>query len=208
MAKPSIAEIHLLIEPSRQDEAYRELIDILKHTRHDAFMLTPLYVTRDRADAEVRICVHFEDPARIERFIVERVRPIDGMRATRVRLTLHGEIFQKGMTALMKEAGAYTSCHVFIKTTPRKDNGAWDSLRTLKDDKGVMPVWIFRDFYEYDRDITLRLLGNGEREIRAYIEKQVNTIDGITLSNVKFMLDYIRILEEEKLYSLAKAWFG
>jgi hypothetical protein len=78
----------------------------------------------------------------------------------------------------------------------------------LKENNNVFPVWIFRDFYEYDHDITLRLIGKNDKLIREYVENHIANIDGIKTWRLKFMYNVIQILGREGLLKIAKNWFN
>ena len=207
MDKPLIAEVHIIVESNNWPKAFNNIIKILKKCDKEDYALTPLYATYDLEDTEVRICLQFEDPAKLEKFIVEKIRKINGVYATRVRLTLNGEIFPKGIEALTTMDETLYSCHIFINTIAGKDEQVWESLRQLKGNNHVFPVWIFRDFYEYAGDITLRLIGREIKSIRNYIEKFISNIYGIKTWKLKVMYNAVQILDRDKLLKMAKNWF-
>lgn len=209
MSKPFIIEVHTIIEATKWDRAYKNIIEMLKNIKPDEYSLIPLYATYDLEDTELRICLKFDDPPKVEQFINERIRKVDGVYATRARLTLNGKIFQQGVSYILnKESELPYSCHIFLKTKPGLDKSVWDSLCKLKGSGGVLPTWIFRDFYEYDRDITLRLVGSSEKAVREYIEKHLNWIEGIQTWKFKFMYNNVQFLKNDELLALAQKWFS
>lgn len=207
MSRPLIVEIHLQIRSGSWPHAHEQILEVLKKDQ-TWYFITPLYITYDIEDTEVRICFQVEDPAKLERFVVNEMRPIEGVYSTRARLTLNGEIFPSGVTALAEGNSSLRSSHVFLKVDPKKDNQVWNALLRLKENDGVSPTWIFRDFYEYDRDVTLRLVGKTAAAIREYIERQIGPIDGILLWRLQFMHGMTQILVKEKLLALAQHWMS
>jgi hypothetical protein len=208
MLKPLIVEVHIIPKAIFLEECKSEIIKTLENIEMSKYALLPLYLTSDVEDIELRICLQFEDPVKVEQFIVEKIRPIKGVLSTRVRLTLNGRIFKDGVSTLAKLEENQLSCHIFLKVSPEKDNSVWKVLEELKSENGVCPTWIFRDFYEYDRDITLRLIGPTLEAIHDYIKGKVCNIDGIESLNFKFMHNITTIAKKEKLLQLARNWFN
>lgn len=206
-SRPSIVEIHLQIKAGAWAQTYNEVAQVLKKDPL-AYHLVPLYITYDIEDTELRICFQVEEPSELEEFLVKEIRPIEGVYGTRARLTLNGEIFPAGVVALTEDNPSLRSSHVFLKVNPQRDAHVWEALRQLKAGDGVTPTWIFRDFYEYDRDITLRLVGKTDAAIRAYVEKQVSSIDGLLLWKLQFMHGMTQILAKDSLLALAQHWMS
>ncbi len=206
-ARPLIVEIHLQIRAGSWPNAHGQLLKVLREDQA-RYSIVPLYITYDIEDTEVRICFQVEEPAKLEQFVVNRIRPIEGVYSTRARLTLNGEIFPSGVTALAEGDSTLRSSHVFLKIDPQSDNRVWNALLQLKESNGVSPTWIFRDFYEYDRDVTLRLVGKTDAAIREYIERQIGPIDGILLWRLQFMHGMTQILAKERLLALAQHWMS
>lgn len=206
-SRPLIVEIHLQIRASSWPTAGNEIKSRLENA-DPSYRLTPLYFTYDIEDTELRICFQVEDPAKLEKFVVDEIRLITGVYGTRARLTLNGEIFPAGITTLAEGNNSLRSSHVFLKIDPQKDRRVWEALLQLKGNGETSPTWIFRDFYEYDRDVTLRLVGRSDTEIRNYIERFVGPIDGILLWRLQFMHGVTQILSKEKLLALAQQWMS
>jgi len=204
--KPLIAELHVIIEKNEWNRAYDKILGALRKNDLRQYSVVPLYTTYDIGDTELRICFSFNDPSLIDKFITKEIRPINGIQSTRIRLTLDGEIFPKGVKALAQADDSLKSCHIFLKIEPTKDTQVWNNLRTLKDIGSVFPTWVFRDFYEYDRDITLRLMGNNEKVIKHYIKQYIKNMDGVIDCKVKFMSKVEKILDDDKLLNLAHQW--
>lgn len=204
--KPFIAELHVMIRQSLWQQAYGEIMSMLKGPKINRYSLSPLYVTHDTDDSELRICFEFKDPSLIDKFIVRKIRTIAGVDATKVRLTLDGQIFPKGIKALAATDTPYESCHVFLKIDPLKDTKVWRALSALDDKGSAFPTWIFRDFYEYDRDVTLRLAGKNQAVIKEYVDSHIAKIEGILSYKMKFMAKIEKILDDGKLMNLAQQW--
>jgi len=196
------------VESNEWIKTISKISEILKKCNKEDYNLIPLYANYDIEDTEVRICLQIKDPVKLEKFIVEKIRKIKGVYATRVRLTLNGEIFPKGIEVLTAMREGFYSCHIFINTMAGKDEEVWRCLRELKENNNVFPVWIFRDFYEYDHDITLRLIGKNDKSIREYVENHIANIDGIKTWRLKFMYNVIQILGREDLLKIAENWFN
>ena len=200
-----IIEVHLLIVAKQWKTALstltKRLCDLTKP--QSAISLIPLYYSHDFEDLEVRICFLFSDEHVLEKYIVSKLRSIRGVMATRVRLTLNGQIFPGGFQALMSPRKDFLSAHIFIKTIPRYDHQIWARLRAFPRTKDAYPTWIFRDFYEYDRDITLRVIGRNRRAIRLYLEKYLNQVPGVVIWRLKIMRAFILIQDKEFLTKLA-----
>jgi len=195
-----------MIAANSWDSTYAEIIAVLEDKGCKDFSLVPLYVNSDIEDTQLRICLQIEDPERLEKFIVERIRKIKGVDATRVRLTLNGQIFPEGLNAMAKMSGQEFSCHIFVNTAAGEDEQVWEGLRRLKKDGDVFPVWIFRDFYEFDRAVTVRLIGKDVKLLRQYVEKHVGNIKGVNSWRLKFMHSVTQILENDLLLELARNW--
>lgn len=204
-SRPLIVEIHIQVKAGAWSRVYEQIREILRKDQ-SCYCLTPLYLTHDIEDTEIRICFHLKDPAKLEEFVVNELRSIEGVYGTRARLTLDGEIFPTGLVALARNEQSLKSSHVFLKVDPLRDSYVWDALRQLKDSDGVSPTWIFRDFYEYDRDITLRLVGKSEGAIRQYVEQHVAIIEGIVVWRLQFMHGMTQILPTDRLLILAQQW--
>ena len=204
-SRPFIIEIHIIIHPMHWGSAKNQIIRILKAVNYEKYKIIPLYMTSDIEDYELRICCQIEDPNKLDKF-VNQIRKISGINSTRIRLTLNGVIFPKGVQLLAQTESKMESCHIFLKIEPGKDENVWNKLLALKDILKVYPTWIFRDFYEYDRDVTLRLMGESKKEIRKYIDQYVSTINGICHIYLKFMYKMTPILSLGKLKETAKYW--
>jgi len=200
-----IVEIHLQLRADSWPHAYAQLLEVLREDQTQ-YSIVPLYITYDIEDTEVRICFQVEEPAKLEQFVVNKIRPIDGVHGTRARLTLNGEIFPSGVAVLAEGSSSLRSSHVFLKVDPKKDACVWNGLLRLQENGGVSPIWVFRDFYEYDRDITLRLIGKTDKAIREYVEQQIGPIEGVLIWRLQFMGGMTQILAKEKLLALAKHW--
>ena len=208
MDTPLIVEIHLIITPNRWGSACAKIAAVLRDRRCADFSLVALYMNSDIEDTELRICAQVKDPARLGEFVAKKIRSIKGVESARVRLTLQGEIFPEGVKVLTAMSGSRVSCHIFVNSLAGRDERVWRSLRRLKKDGSVLPVWIFRDFYEYDRDITLRVIGREEELIRRYVDKNVGSIAGIVSWRLKFMRSSVKILGKNDLLAIARNWFA
>ncbi len=202
---PRIVEAHLLIRPRHWRTFTAGLKKTLLRLRDAGTCLLPLYFSHDIEDFEVRICFLLDgDPEHLERYVVRHVRSLRGVSATRVRLTLTGTIFPDGLKALLSGGPNRVSAHVFLKCSPNADGQAWRRLVRLKKVSGVYPTWVFRDFYEYDRDMTLRLMGPSVKAIRGYVEEFVSPIPGMELIRLQVMRDLVRIMDAASISRLAK----
>ena len=76
--RPLIVEIHLQIKANLWSQVCGQIKDVLTKdwTRHS---VTPLYFTYDIEDTEIRICFQVGNPQELEKFVVDQIRPIDGI---------------------------------------------------------------------------------------------------------------------------------
>lgn len=206
--RPLIAEIHVRVEARSWPNAQTQLKQIL-NDEQSKYGVLPLYMTSDVEDPEIRICLKFSDPTLLEAFIVMEIRnKLEGILGTRVRLTLDGEIFASGVAQLVSLERDIKSCHVFLSIVAGKDEVTWEALRQLPLEDGIIPTWLFRDFYEYDRDVTVRLVGGSKESFRSYIERHIGKIDGIRCWRLQFIDTMTHIASKELLNSLANQWVG
>jgi hypothetical protein len=63
---------------------------------------------------------------------------------------------------------------------------------------------MFRDFYEYDRAITLRLIGPSAPAIHGYLDERLGRIPGIANWRLRFMASMVKIQSEARLMDLAR----
>lgn len=204
--KPLIAEVHILTQQNAFVKTYEHIVAALKSKKVENYALLPMYVNYDSDDLELRICMEFRDAALVDKFIVDKIRTIPGVEATRVRLTLDGRIFPKGVKALAAMDGNYQSCHIFLKIDPEKDGSAWSALRSLSDTDSVFPTWVFRDFYEYDRDVTLRLMGRDRDVLTSFVDDVVRKIEGVISCRIQYTNKVEKLLNDEQLMSFAQHW--
>ena len=197
-----------MVSPRRWKAATARIIALLQSPRCKEFSFIPLYLNSDREDTELRICVLANNPARLGEFVAKKIRSIGGVESTKVRLTLQGQIFPGGVKALTVTDPSQLSCHIFVNSRAGQDERVWRSLRRLKKDGSVQPVWIFRDFYEYDRDITLRVIGRQEKPIRNYVDKYLGRIPGIVSRRLKFTRNIVKFLKDAQLLAIARNWFA
>ena len=207
MDKPLIIEIHLIIDAQRWKIACAKVLALLKSRICRDFSLLPLYINSDIEDTELRICVQTKSPEKLGGFISQEIRKIKGVESARVRLTLEGKIFPKGVSAFATTEKKLLSCHVFIDSAAGKDEYLWRKISRLKKDGSVLPVWIFRDFYEYGRSITLRVIGKKEKPIRKYVEKYLGNMPGVKTWQLRFTHNSIRLLSKTELLKIAQNWF-
>jgi len=206
--RPLIAEIHVRIQAASWSDAQRQLEAVLRHD-HARYQVLPLYMTSDVEETELRICLEFRDPRLLEAFAVNEIRgKVQGILGTRVRLTLNGEIFSRGVLKLITEGGRIPSCHIFISVFAGKDDEVWASLKRLPEEDGVVPTWLFRDFYEYDRDLTVRLVGGSTESFRRYAERHLSNIPGIRCWRMQFIDTMIHIASQDVLQSMASHWLA
>jgi DNA-binding Lrp family transcriptional regulator len=201
-----LVEVHIETDLARLAEVSAELERVLKGEGTAEHSLVPLYFTRDEEDSEIRICLRFEDPRLLEDFVVERIRSIGGVQNTRIRMTLDGKIYPEGLEMLAGRREDTLSSHVFIATTPVHDHESWRALCGLRSRDDVFPVWCMRDFYDYDRNISLRVMGRDRQTITGYIEENVKSIEGVTVTAIKFMKDLVKIQDDATLIELAGQW--
>jgi len=201
-----IIEVHIIAGSDSFKESIEALEKVLRDKNVSKYFLLPLYFTYDEEDSEIRVCFRFEDPKLLGDFIVDRIRPIKGIESTRVRLTLDGKVYPTGLIALSKMAKEIYSAHIFIKIKPLYDFEAWEALRKLEDTGEVFLTWCMRDFYDYDRDISLRVIGSGKEIIRKYVKENVEIIKGVIVTKVKFMKKLIKIQDDSTLVALARCW--
>lgn len=205
LKRPFIVEIHLRIQPFLWSQAKRQLVILLRRPQI-GYAIQPLYVTYDVEETELRVCLQFSDPIFLEHFIVREVRKkVPGILGTRVRLTLNGEIFPEGVSKLV-QGELVTSCHVFLSVEARKDDEIEKALRALPIKNGVVPTWFFRDYYEFDRDITVRLIGRSQQALRVYVESQFNKLIGVRSWRLQFIQETTRVASQKVLQEMASAW--
>jgi hypothetical protein len=207
LSKTWLAEVHLNLDKKEFQQTYFLLEKVLRSKTCARFCLLPLYINADNKDTQARICLKISDPKNLEKFIVEKLKKIKGVRAAKVRLTLNGKIFPQGVKLLAELKPGIISAHIFISTLPGRDDAAWKSLNSLKNEGENFPVWIFRDFYEYDRAVTLRIAGKSHRSMRKYLKKHLGGINGIKQWRMSFMHQVTQFLKKEKLLKLARSYF-
>ena len=201
-----IIEVHLIILPNRWNITPLKIKNILKKNNNKKYGLIPLYFTSDFEDNELRICFQVKNLQTLEKFIIDRLLKISGIQSIRVRLTLNGKIFPEGIKQFVIENSNLISIHVFLGVNPKWMKNVWGSLNRLKSKWDVFPTWIFRDFYDYNRDITLRIIGKDLKDIKRYIDTQINTIKGITSMKFKIMQSITRLLSKKTLLKIAEEW--
>lgn len=199
-----IVEIHLIVQAPPFVACLEQLTQVLK-TEGPAEAV-PLYYSHDLEDTEVRVCFLVRDLGALESFVVNKLRALPGVVATRLRLTLNGRLFPGGYQALLDPGRDVLSTHVFIKNDAAKDAAVWAALSDLTKQDGVYPTWIFRDYYEYDRDLTLRVMGPDLTQIRGYLDRNLSCIDGLHTWRFKIMKDFVKIQSDEFLLKLASAF--
>ncbi|MBF0490395.1 MAG: hypothetical protein HQL15_07210 [Candidatus Omnitrophica bacterium] len=207
-AEEQMIEIHLIAEHSRFGELIPKLQSLLSSKICNKYQLLPLYFSYDENDFEIRICATFQNPKLLGDFIVDKIRTLAGIKSSQVRLTLDGNIFQSGLLKLTNLKDDVISSHIFIKVNPACDSEAWQSLSNLTEEDGVFPTWCMRDFYDYNRDISLRLMGDTKESILRYIETRVKSIKGLEVTNIKFMSKLVKIQDDSILLEIASKWIS
>jgi len=200
-----ILEAHLIIAPRYWRRFTARLGRFLKASLNQECSVTPLYYSYDIEDLEIRICYIVSELSAFDAHIVA-MRRIPGIVDTRVRVTLHGRIFPDNFKMLADSKQEFSSCHIFLKVSPRYDKLVWSRLERLSAAGGVCPVWLFRDYYEYDRDLTLRLIGPSPQRIRNYVESRVCGINGLQELRSKFMHGFVTIIDNKRLIEMAGAF--
>lgn len=201
---PLILEAHLTIEPKKWKFAKSSLATLLTSFSSNKSFL-PLYFSYDFEDYEMRPCFLIYDLADFNNFILNKIRKIPGLTGLRIRLTLDGFIFPHGFQPLLKKNLNDLSVHIFLKVSPSFDASIWHKLKILKKENLVYPTWVFRDFYEYDRDITLRVIGPNLKCIKSYIQNHLN-VSGIESIKFKIMQDMVTIMPRKDLIFLARSF--
>ena len=205
-AEQSVVEIHIIIKPQEFEQACEAIDRTLRNKAINKYGLVPLYYTFDEEDNEARICLLFIDPKLLGDFVVEKIRRIKGVEGTQVRLTLDGKVYPKGVIALTEAKEELVASHIFLKVDPVLDDSVWHSLSLLPSTSEVFPTWCMRDFYDYDRDISLRVMGESKNAIGKYITNHIKTIKGISVIRIKFMKKLIKIQSDQYLLDIAKKW--
>jgi len=202
----TVAEVHAMIEPKEFSQVCDRMEETLRHRQVSRFKLTPLYLTFDQDDSEARICLVYDDPKLLGDFLAEKIRTIPGIKATRVRLTLDGKIYPCGLEKLMDPGQGFYSAHIFLKIDPAEDDIAWEALRALPDTLAAFPVWAMRDFYEYDRDVSLRIMGKDREAIEKYLADHISGIKGVAIRQVKYMKKLVKLQDDQTLLGFAQKW--
>jgi len=201
-----IIEAHIIANKDKFASVCSELRTILDDKREASkYSLIPLYFSYDEKDCEIRVCFKFTNPKLFGDYLVKNIRSINGVLQSQARLTLDGKIFNEGVNLLTANDNLISS-HIYVEIEPKHDTAAWQELSKLTKSDDVFPTWCMRDFYDYDRSVSLRLMGKTKTDIEKYIDKKVKTINGIKVSRVKYMNKLIKIQSDQVLLSLANTW--
>lgn len=191
-----------------QDETAREqMLHNLRHYRGNG--VKPLWTNWLRQRADLRFTCLIHDVADFNKFMLDVVRSVDGVRETSTVLSFGGRADIETLLELEMEVSTnnMVAVTVMIDVQPGMDRRCFQSLLDLPRHPEVKRVWLLNCYHSQDSDLMLLLIGKKLTSITGYVMSWVRTTPGVIDTELQTVMDWRWLASPQDLVDLAELFF-
>jgi len=194
---------------SGKDEVAREqLLNNLMDYHSNG--VAPLWVNWMRSRADLRFVCLVRDLQEFNRFMLDVVRSVEGVRETRTMFSFSGRADIDTLLELEMEVSPNSqtiAASVLIDVQPGLDRRCFQALIDLPPHPDVRRVWLLNTYHSDDADLMLLLLGKNASALTGYIMSWVRTTPGVIDTEMGTVLDWRWLAEPDDIVELCELFF-
>jgi DNA-binding Lrp family transcriptional regulator len=188
---PMLAFVDADITSGRDEYAREQLLNNLRD--YSSPGVAPLWVNWMRHRADLRFACFVRDVREFNRFMLDMVRSVEGVRQTRTMLSFGGRANIDTLLELEMEVSpnsGIAAASILIDVEPGKDRQCFQALIDLPSHPDVRRVWLLNTYHSEDADLMLLLLGKDVATLTGYVMSWVRTTEGVIDTETSTMLDW------------------
>ncbi len=208
MTPPILAFIDCNIA-SGQDEIAHE--SLMTHVGgHRSSGVAPLFVTWLRERSDLRFVCMVRNLSEFNDFMLDVVRSVQGVRATRTMLSFGGRADLNTLLELEMEVstnGHMVAASLWIDVEPGVDRRCFQALLDLPPHPDVRQVWLLNCYHSDDADLQMLLLGKNVAALTGYVMSWVRTAPGVIDTEISTVLDWRWLASPDDIVELCELFF-
>ena len=194
---------------SGKDEVAREqlLNNLMSYNSNG---VAPLWVNWMRSRADLRFVCLVRDLQEFNRFMLDVVRSVEGVRETRTMLSFSGRADIDTLLELEMEVSPSSqtiAASVLIDVQPGMDRRCFQAIIDLPPHPDVRRVWLLNTYHSDDADLMLLLLGKNVAALTGYMMSWVRTTPGVIDTEMGTVLDWRWLAEPDDIVELCELFF-
>ncbi|MBP7962683.1 MAG: hypothetical protein KBG20_22045 [Caldilineaceae bacterium] len=194
---------------SGKDEVAREqlLNNLMSYNSNG---VAPLWVNWMRSRADLRFVCLVRDLQEFNRFMLDVVRSVEGVRETRTTLSFSGRADIDSLLELEMEVSPSSqtiAASVLIDVQPGMDRRCFQAIIDLPPHPDVRRVWLLNTYHSDDADLMLLLLGKNVAALTGYMMSWVRTTPGVIDTEMSTVLDWRWLAEPDDIVELCELFF-
>ncbi len=194
---------------SGKDEVAREQL-VNNLMSYNSNGVAPLWVNWMRSRADLRFACLVRDLQEFNRFMLDVVRSVEGVRETRTILSFSGRADIDAMLELEMEVSPSSqtiAASVLIDVQPGMDRRCFQALIDLPTHPDVRRVWLLNTYHSDDADLMLLLLGKNVAALTGYVMSWIRTTPGVIDTEMGTVLDWRWLAEPDDIVELCELFF-
>jgi len=209
MTPPILAFIDCNIV-SGQDEIARE--SLMAHIGgHRSAGVAPLFVNWLRERSDLRFVCMVRNLSEFNDFMLDVVRSVEGVRATRTMLSFGGRADLDTLLELEMEvstSGQMVAASLWIDVKPGLDRRCFQALLDLPPHPDVRQVWLLNCYHSDAADLQMLLLGKNVATLTGYVMSWVRTAPGVLDTEISTVLDWRWLASPDDIVELCEVFFS
>ena len=205
---PMLVFIDADITSGKDEIAREQLLNNLR--RYQSAGVSSLWVNWLRQRADLRFVCLVRDVREFNRFMLDVVRNVEGVRETRTMLSFGGRADIDTLLELEMEVSPNSSTiatSVLIDVRPGLDRRCFQTLVDLPIHPDVRRVWLLNTYHSDDADLMLFLLGKDVSALTGYVMSWVRTTKGVIDTEMHTMLDWRWLASPDDIVELVEHFF-
>ncbi len=203
-----LAFIDAEISSGRDEIAREQLLNNLYDYRSPD--VSPLWVNWLRQRADLRFACFVRDVREFNKFMLDVVRSVEGVRETHTMLSFGGRANIDALLELEMEVSPNSdvvATTVLINVEPGLDRRCFQALLDLPSHLDVRRVWLLNTYHSADADLMLLLLGKDMSTLTGYVMSWVRTTEGVVDTEMSTMLDWRWLAGPDDIVEVCEHFF-
>ncbi len=208
LTPPMLAFIDADIASGKDEIAREQLLSNLR--RYQSPGVSPLWVNWMRQRADLRFACLVRDVREFNRFMLDVVRNVEGVRETRTMMSFGGRADIDSLLELEMEVSPNSktvATSVLIDVEPGLDRRCFQALIDLPPHPDVKRVWLLNTYHSEDADLMLLLIGKDVSAVTGYVMSWVRTTKGVIDTEMHAMLDWRWLASPDTIVELVEHFF-
>lgn len=205
---PMLAFIDADITSGKDEIAREQLLGNLR--RYQSNGVSPLWVNWMRQRADLRFACLVRDVREFNRFMLDVVRNVEGVRETRTMLSFGGRADIDTLLELEMEVSPNSktvATSVLIDVEPGLDRRCFQAIIDLPPHPDVRRVWLLNTYHSDDSDLMLLLIGKDVSAVTGYVMSWIRTTKGVIDTEMHTMLDWRWLASPDDIVELVEHFF-